>query len=551
MKKKNSFQFSFRNFRNIYSLFGHRRRVMSDALSLHETGVGLDLCEKEQSELARQYVLTSELDTNEQWSHAGPNSISPFAPCASSRIPHILNAARLDETSVLWDLGCGDGRVLHEAASRHDCRCVGVEIDKPCVVEAERLADGLGTQVKNKCSWHLKDVTQLPPGSLGTDDAIETDIPSPTVILLFITGHGLCALSGWLKHEWETAAKPFAVITCVEALDTCVDLISISGDNDDGGNPLFDQTINPHDWSVYRDCTHAKYGVFVTPPRGVTVEEWEMSKAVLKPVDPQSVTQYSPQVLKNVLDENDVSSIEQLVQRLHPGFFDDISSASEILDTCKSNNSNIDDETLAMRLGAALLDDDASDEKNKKTNVWSAAEDACHSHRSHRVVHLHAYDSLDKYAPTVRAKLLRAAFEADTPWGLTKGRSLFIRSAEYHAYESGGGVVDTNHRDTGSVLTVSVLLEKPMLYGKDTDAPSSGGVFFTRDERDGGEVVDDPTNESGESIHVHENLNRGDCIVFPSEKRHGVTALVGDNAVRKSAVLELWEGGVTLRNRQE
>tara|TARA_B110000459_G_C16349765_1_gene376045 strand:- start:161 stop:433 length:273 start_codon:yes stop_codon:yes gene_type:complete len=90
-----------------------------------------------------------------------------------------------------------------------------------------------------------------------------------------------------------------------------------------------------------------------------------------------------------------------------------------------------------------------------------------------------------------------------------------------------------------------------MLYGKDTDAPSSGGVFFTRDERDGGEVVDDPTNESGESIHVHENLNRGDCIVFPSEKRHGVTALVGDNAVRKSAVLELWEGGVTLRNRQE
>ena len=51
-----------------------------------DTGVGLDLCEKEQSALARRYVLTQTLDTSEPWSHAGPRSISPFAPCASSRV---------------------------------------------------------------------------------------------------------------------------------------------------------------------------------------------------------------------------------------------------------------------------------------------------------------------------------------------------------------------------------------------------------------------------------------------------------------------------------
>jgi hypothetical protein len=76
----------------------------------------LDLCEAEQSALAREFVLTSKLYVDEPWSHAGPKSISPFAPCAETRLPHIFDAARISPDSVLWDLGCGDGRVLHEAA---------------------------------------------------------------------------------------------------------------------------------------------------------------------------------------------------------------------------------------------------------------------------------------------------------------------------------------------------------------------------------------------------------------------------------------------------
>ena len=61
----------------------------------------LDLCEAEQSELARRYVLTSELYIEEPWSHAGPRSVSPFAPCAASRLPHVFAASRLTGDSVL------------------------------------------------------------------------------------------------------------------------------------------------------------------------------------------------------------------------------------------------------------------------------------------------------------------------------------------------------------------------------------------------------------------------------------------------------------------
>jgi hypothetical protein len=133
---------------------------------------------------------------------------------------------------------------------------------------------------------------------------------------------------------------------------------------------------------------------------------------------------------------------------------------------------------------------------------------------------------------------------------------LFLRSAEYHAYENSGGVTDPDHRDTGSVITVSVLLKKPPGLGTSKDkcesghlgSNPSGGVFFTRDTCDGGEAV---TYETGEVIFTRADLARGDAIVFPSEKRHGVTALVGETSVRRSVVMELWEGGMTRRNRQE
>jgi hypothetical protein len=298
---------------------------MGHDASVDDTGVGLDLCEKEQSALARRYVLTQTLDTSEPWSHAGPRSISPFAPCASSRVPHILDAARLDKDSVLWDLGCGDGRVLHEAAARYGCRCVGVEIDAPCLAESERRAEAMGEAVSRLCVWRLRDATCLPAGSLGADDAMGPDTPSPTVLLLFITGHGLCALSRWLKDEWEKAAKPFAIVTCVEALDACVDWYGADASDDeknaDGGNPLFDAPANPNDWAVYRDSTHAKYGVFVTPPRGVSVDEWAKKKPQPRAADPASVTSSRVVVVRDVLDESDVAQIESLVERLEPGFF--------------------------------------------------------------------------------------------------------------------------------------------------------------------------------------------------------------------------------------
>jgi len=44
---------------------------------------------------------------------------------------------------------------------------VGVEIDAPCLDECRSRAASLGPDVASLCSWHLRDITSLPAGSLG------------------------------------------------------------------------------------------------------------------------------------------------------------------------------------------------------------------------------------------------------------------------------------------------------------------------------------------------------------------------------------------------
>ena len=276
-----------------------------------EAHESLDLCEAEQSELARRYVLTSELYVDEPWSHAGPRSVSPFAPCAASRLPHVFAAARLSASSVLWDLGCGDGRILHEAAARYGCRCVGVEIDAPCLERCEAGASSMGDAVESKCRWFLRDMTSMPAGSIGTDDSLGEGVPAPSVLLLFITGHGLKAMSPWLKREWTESHEPFAIVTCVESLDVCVDY------ND--GVAFDESDANPDGWNVYRDPIHAKYGVFVVPPKGTSVDEWAKSKPVPKDRGPDAVADSAPAIIRNVLGEDDVRAVEALAAKLDAG----------------------------------------------------------------------------------------------------------------------------------------------------------------------------------------------------------------------------------------
>jgi hypothetical protein len=58
---------------------------------------------------------------------------SVFAPTPVDVIYRALREAQLTENDILYDLGCGDGRVLVIAAKVFGCKVVGVDIDKECI----------------------------------------------------------------------------------------------------------------------------------------------------------------------------------------------------------------------------------------------------------------------------------------------------------------------------------------------------------------------------------------------------------------------------------
>lgn len=94
--------------------------------------------------------------------------------CAFRRALELVHAQSSD---VVYDLGCGDGRLLLEAASRFGARAVGVEIDPQRAQAARDAAERAGVD-------RLVTVHEA--------NALEFEIPEDaTIVFLFLISRGL------------------------------------------------------------------------------------------------------------------------------------------------------------------------------------------------------------------------------------------------------------------------------------------------------------------------------------------------------------------------
>ena len=73
-----------------------------------------------------------------------PAYMAPFNPSVEDVVNNALDLLQLDASHVLWDLGCGDGRLLVEACKRHQCTAVGVEYDKKLCIASKKRAEEAG-----------------------------------------------------------------------------------------------------------------------------------------------------------------------------------------------------------------------------------------------------------------------------------------------------------------------------------------------------------------------------------------------------------------------
>ncbi len=92
----------------------------------------------------------------------------PFVPTPMPVVDKMLQMARLQRGDTLYDLGCGDGRIVIEAAKRHGARGVGIDLDPQRIAEAQ--ANARRERVTERVSFRREDLfeTDLSPADVVT-----------------------------------------------------------------------------------------------------------------------------------------------------------------------------------------------------------------------------------------------------------------------------------------------------------------------------------------------------------------------------------------------
>src|ERR1035441_7172744 len=70
----------------------------------------------------------------------------PFVPTTDEAVLAMLKLANVKKTDVVYDLGCGDGRIVISAARDFGARAVGIDIDPQRISEARANAKQMGVE---------------------------------------------------------------------------------------------------------------------------------------------------------------------------------------------------------------------------------------------------------------------------------------------------------------------------------------------------------------------------------------------------------------------
>lgn len=94
-----------------------------------------------------------------------------FAPTPPEAIDKMIELAAITKDDVVYDLGCGDGRILIQIAKKCGCKAVGWEIDPKLVADTKRNAEAAGVA-------HLVEVHQ--------GDLFEVDLSGCSVLAIYL-----------------------------------------------------------------------------------------------------------------------------------------------------------------------------------------------------------------------------------------------------------------------------------------------------------------------------------------------------------------------------
>jgi SAM-dependent methyltransferase len=123
---------------------------------------------------------------------AQSRSLAPFVPTPLDVVERMLSLAKVGPDDVVYDLGCGDGRIVITAAQKFGARGVGVDIDANLINEAEAAARAAG--VERRVRFRIQ-------------DAMTVDVSDATVVTLYLLSASNVKLRPILTRQLRPGAR--------------------------------------------------------------------------------------------------------------------------------------------------------------------------------------------------------------------------------------------------------------------------------------------------------------------------------------------------------
>jgi SAM-dependent methyltransferase len=130
-----------------------------------------------------------------------------YIPTPPEVVERMLDLAGVKSGDVVYDLGCGDGRILITAARKYGVKCVGVDIDPAMVREATENARKAG----------VSDLV-----TFKVDDIFRMDLSEATVVTMYLSRPVITRLIPRLEtlkrgtrivaHDYAGPIKPTRVV---------------------------------------------------------------------------------------------------------------------------------------------------------------------------------------------------------------------------------------------------------------------------------------------------------------------------------------------------
>ncbi len=123
---------------------------------------------------------------------AQPAVLAPYSPTPMDVVERMLTLAGIGPGDMVYDLGCGDGRIVIAAARMFGARGIGIDIDPVLVARAQENARQAG--VESLVTFRVQ-------------DAMTVDVSNATVVTLYLLAASNAKLRPILMRSLRPGAR--------------------------------------------------------------------------------------------------------------------------------------------------------------------------------------------------------------------------------------------------------------------------------------------------------------------------------------------------------